>query len=118
MRTRNSMRTEGISIADKSLQYNRGCFSRLLGEISQHRIRRFRADDGQQLFAGGAADAGEAAEGHEERAPPARADARHAVELRAEVAHAARLAVEAHCKSVRLVANRLQQPERRIVFRE
>src|SRR4051812_4867195 len=51
------------------------------GEIGEHRVGRLRADDRDQILAGGAAHAGKAAEGHEERLALARADAGDLIEL-------------------------------------
>src|SRR5688572_19001684 len=59
------------------------------------------ADDAGELFAGRAADAGQAAERRQQRAPAAGTDAGDAVELGAQVAHRARLAMERDSEAVR-----------------
>src|SRR5262245_42332941 len=63
-------------------------------EMRQHRVGAFRPDHARQLFAGGAAHTGDAAERGEERLAPPRTDPGHDVELRAQVALRPRQAVE------------------------
>ena len=72
-----------------------------------------RADDGRQLLARRAPHAGQAAERRQQRPPPPRPDAGHVVELRSQVAHRARLAMERHGEPVRLVADPLDEQQRR-----
>ena len=50
--------------------------------------------------------------------PPPRADAGHVIQLRSQIAHRARLAVERDREAVRLVADALHQQQRRIVRRQ
>ena len=87
-------------------------------EVCKDGIGSFRADHGRQLFARRAPHARQAAERHEQRLPPPRTDAGHAVELRPQIAHRPRLAMERDGEPVRFVANPLQEQQRRIVFRE
>src|SRR5687767_12357073 len=65
------------------------------------------ADDRLELLARGAAYAGKAAEGRQQRAAPARTDAPHGVQLGPQVPHAAGFAVERHGETVGFVANPL-----------
>ena len=87
-------------------------------EVVDHRSCRFRPDDGIELLARGATHGGHAAECGQQRAATARPDAWDAIELRPQIAHRSRLAVKRHGEAVRLVADALQQQERRIVLRQ
>ena len=75
----------------------------------------FGADGRRQLLARRAPHAGQAAERREQRAAAARSDAGHVVELRVQIAHRARAAMERHREAMRFVADPLQQQQRRIV---
>ena len=77
-----------------------------------------RPTDRRQFLARGATDARQTAKLRQQRFSPARADAGHIVELRAKVAKRSRLAVKRDRKAMRLVANALDQQQRRIVRRE
>jgi hypothetical protein len=79
---------------------------------------RLCPDHAGQLLARGPADAGQAAEGSQQRPAAARADTWHRIELGAEVAHRSRLAVECDGKPMRFVPDALHQEQRRIVLVE
>src|SRR5437868_5486937 len=87
-------------------------------EKRKNGIGRFRADNRGQLFTRRAPHAGDAPERRQQRLAPARADARHVIELRPQIAHRARAAMERHREAMRFVADALNQQQRRIVGRE
>src|SRR5262249_14056186 len=87
-------------------------------EKRKDRIGRLCPDHGRQLFARRAAHAREAAERRQQRPAPARPDARNMIELRAQIAHRARAAMERDRESMRLVTNALHEQQRRIVLRK
>src|SRR5438874_4122918 len=73
------------------------------GEMRQHGVRAFDADDGGQLLAVGAAHARDAAKRGEQCLAPARTDAGNAIELGLQIALRARLAMEGDGEAVRFV---------------
>ena len=87
-------------------------------EVRQDGVGGLGADHRRQLLAGGAADAGDAAEPLEQRVAAARADAGDGVQRRAQIAAGPGLAVIRDGEAVRLVADPLQQPQRRAARRE
>src|SRR5438093_5119493 len=74
-------------------------------------IRGFRSDDRGQLFTRRSANAGERAERGQQRLAPARSDARDVVELRSQVAHRARAAMEREGKAMGFVADSLNEQQ-------
>src|SRR5688572_31104671 len=86
--------------------------------MREERVGGLRADDAHQLLASGAADAGQASERSQEHLAAARSDAGYRIELGAQVAFRARLAVERDREAVRLVANALNQQQCGTVFRQ
>src|SRR6185503_14771885 len=104
-----------IAESEKKKGSARLCPAREKGKNS---VGGFRADDGRQLFASRTADAGDAAECGQQRLAPPRADARHVIELRSEIAQRPRAAVEGDGEAMRLVADPLHQQQRRIVCGE
>ncbi len=82
-------------------------------EIRQHGVGPFGADHARELLARGAADARDAAERGQQRLAPPRADPGDLVELRPQIARRALLPMERHREAVRLVADPLDQQQRR-----
>ena len=112
-RTMNAMKTCAKLMSSKDVTgYGRLCEKRKDG------IGDFRADDGRQLLARRAPHAGQAAERRQQRPAAPRSDAGHVVELRSQIAHRPRAAMERHGEAVRFVANPLDQQQRRIVGAE
>src|SRR5262249_28306187 len=111
----NSRTMNAMKICAKLILTSKTSSVRPTREKRKNAIRRFRSDDGRQLFARRPPHARETAERRQQRAPPARADAGHLVELRSEVARRAPPAMERHGEAVRLVADALNQEQRRIV---
>src|SRR5580693_7944542 len=108
-RTMNARTTCATLISGKTNRLSPRCEKRKDG------IGELRADFRRQLLSRRAPDACQAAESDQERAAAARADAGNFVELRPEVAHGARAAVEGDREAVRLVSNALHEQQRRIV---
>ena len=89
-----------------------------LGEIVDDGASGLGADDVVELLARGAPNAGEAAERRQQRAAPTRADARARRRARNADRASSAIAVERDRKAVGLVADALDQPQRRVVFGE
>src|SRR5580765_5702969 len=81
-------------------------------------IGHFAADDRLELLPRRAPYAREASERRQERPPAPRADAGDVVELRVQIAHRPRAAMEGHGKAMRLVADALNEEQTRLVRRE
>ena len=85
--------------------------------MREHGVGGPGADNSSELLARGATNAGDAAERGQQRLPPPRADPGDVVELRPQIAERARLAVECHREAMRLVADPLDQQQRRALVR-
>ena len=85
--------------------------------MRQDRVGASGPDDCGQLLAVRATDTGEAAERGEQRLAATGADPWNLIQLRSQVALRPRLAMERHRKPVRLVANALDEQQRRAVGR-
>src|SRR5258708_17112027 len=72
-------------------------------------VRGFGPDHGGQLFARRTANAGDAAEGRQQRFATPRADAGHVVELGSQIAPRSRAPVKRDREAMRLVADALNQ---------
>ena len=81
--------------------------------MGQNVVRRLRADHGDEILARRAADARQAAERDEQRLAPPRPDAGDLVEIGPEVALRPRLPMERDRETVGLVADPLDEEQRR-----
>jgi hypothetical protein len=71
-----------------------------------------RSDDLLEILAARPFDPSNRTECLEQLAPPTRSNARHIVQLRPQIPHGPRSAMEGHREPMRLVANTLQEAER------
>src|SRR4051794_13788218 len=104
---------KGLKNTAKLPPYQGFVRSTLAGEMGQHGVGTSGADDRHQLLARRSANTGKAAEGREERLAPPRPDPANHVELRLEIPLRPRQAMEGDREPVRLVADALDQQERR-----
>src|SRR5690606_40568622 len=87
-------------------------------EMADDRVGHAGADHRLELLAAGPTDARHRPERGQQLTPPARADAVDIVELRPQVPLLPRLPKERDGEPVGLVANPLQQPQRRALARQ
>src|SRR5215218_6320933 len=80
----------------------------LAGKKGKNRVGDFGADGCGELFACRPPYRGEAAKTRQQGAPPTRTDAGHVIELRTQIAHRSRLAMERHGEAVGFVAHALE----------
>src|SRR5262245_35004367 len=106
------MNTRAKSMSGKGLRLCLAC------EKRKNRIGDFASHRRGQLFARGPADSGQAAKLGEQRAAAPWTNARNVVERGMQIAHRTRFAVERDREPMGLVANLLQQQQRRVVLGE
>jgi hypothetical protein len=91
---------------------------RLRGEMGEDGVRELRANHLGQLLAGGAAHTGHASKRGQQRLTASWTDARYGIQLRLQITFGPREPMEGDGKPMRLVADALNQQERRAFRRE
>src|SRR4051812_6638791 len=86
--------------------------------MAQHGFGRLRADKGCQFFAAGTSDPRDGSKRRQQLLAPAWPDAWNVVERGTQVAHPARSPMKREGETVRLVANPLNQEQRRVLARQ
>src|SRR4051812_41690218 len=108
---RSTMSSEGTGVDCNRILC--GSASTRLREVCDHGVRRFCSDNGGELVTAGAPHARHGSKFCEELLPPAWPDAIHIVECGVQIAGGARLAMEGHGEAMRLIANSLDESQRR-----